>query len=88
MKNTVRFLFLVARLSVGACALALGLLTLTALAAPKFAAALAAQGMPTPLSWPAALAECGLALAAFFLHAPVLRSVVPREQRSRSGCVS
>ncbi len=88
MNNTVRFLLLSARLSIGAFALALGLLTLTALAAPDFAAALVAQGMPAPLTWPAALAECGLALAAFFLHAPVARSVVPREQGSRPGYAS
>lgn len=88
MNNTVRFLLLGARLSVGACALALGLLTLTALAAPNFAAALAAQGMPAPLTWPAALAECWLALAALFLHAPVARSVAPREQGGRPGYAS
>lgn len=85
MNNTVRFLLLSARLSIGAFALALGLLTLTALAAPDFAAALAAQGMPAPLTWPAALIECMLAVAAFFLEAPVLRRVARRENRSRAG---
>lgn len=66
MNNTLRFYFLLARLSIGALALALGLLTLTALARPDFAAVLAVQGMPTPLTWPAALLECLLALLAFF----------------------
>lgn len=78
MNNTLRFFLLLARLSLGAFALALGLLTLAALLAPGFGAALAAQGMPTPLSWPAALAECALALAALFLQKPAPRSAAPR----------
>lgn len=75
MDNTLRFFVLLLRLSGGALALALAMLTAAALGVPAFAADLAAQGMPTPLSWPAALAECMLALGAFFLHRPGPRRV-------------
>lgn len=78
MNNTLRFFLLLVRLSIGAFALALGLLTLAALLAPGFAAALIAQGMPTPLNWPAALLECALALAAFFLQEPAPRRAAQR----------
>lgn len=70
MDNTLRLLVLLLRLSFGAFALALAMLTAAALGVPAFAADLVAQGMPMPLSWPAALAECALALAAFFLYLP------------------
>ena len=59
----------------GALALALAMLTAAALGVPAFARALIEQGMPLPLRWPAALAECALALAAFFLHRPRPRLV-------------
>jgi putative oxidoreductase len=48
---------LLLRLSLGAIWLSHGLLTLVAVGVPAFGAALAAQGMPTPLAWPAALIE-------------------------------
>jgi len=74
MDHTFRSLVLLLRLSFGALALTLTLamLTAAALGVPAFAADLAAQGMPIPLSWPAVLLECVLALAAFFLHRPAL----------------
>lgn len=78
MNPTLRTLVLLLRLSFGALALALAMLTAAALGVPAFAQALAGQGMTLPLSWPAALAECGLALAAFFLHRPAPRLVVSR----------
>ncbi|WP_288381905.1 hypothetical protein [uncultured Massilia sp.] len=87
MNNTVRFLLLGTRLSVGAFALALGLMTLVALGVPDFARALAGQGMPTPLTWPAALVECVIALVAIFLPVPASHRVVLREQTSGAGYV-
>lgn len=78
MNPTLRTLVLLLRLSFGALALALAMLTAAALGVPAFAQALAGQGMPLPLSWPAALAECVLALAAFFLHRPAPRLVASR----------
>ncbi|MDK6077237.1 hypothetical protein [Massilia varians] len=72
MDHTFRSLVLLLRLSFGALALTLAMLTAAALGVPAFAADLAAQGMPIPLSWPAVLLECVLALAAFFLHRPAL----------------
>lgn len=76
MDNMLRFLVLLLRLSFGALALALAMLTAAALGIPAFAADLVAQGMPTPLSWPAALAELVLALAAFFLQRSAPRRVL------------
>ena len=70
MNQSVHLAALLLRLSFGALALALGFLTLTALASPPFAAALVAQGMPLPLGWPAMLAEFGSALVFLGLHAP------------------
>ena len=70
MNQSVHLATLLLRLSFGALALALGFLTLTALASPPFAAALLAQGMPLPLGWPAMLAEFGSALVFLGLHAP------------------
>ncbi|RZA32277.1 MAG: hypothetical protein EOP92_26845 [Lysobacteraceae bacterium] len=78
MNNSLRFYLLLVRLSIGALALAFGLLTLAAMLAPGFAAALMAQGMPTPLNWPAALLECALALAAFFVREPAPGRTAPR----------
>jgi hypothetical protein len=75
MDHTDRTFVLLLRLSVGALALALAMLTAAALGVPAFAQALLGQGMPLPLSWPAVLAECALALAAFFLHRPRPRLV-------------
>ena len=75
MNPTLRTLVLLLRLSFGALALALAMLTAAALGVPAFAQALAGQGMFLPLSWPAALAECGFALAAIFLHRPAPRLV-------------
>lgn len=66
MNLTLHSLVLLLRLSFGALALTLAMLTAAALGVPAFAADLAAQGMPMPLSWPAVLLECVLALAAFF----------------------
>lgn len=74
MDHTLRSLVLLLRLSFGALALTLAMLTAAALGVPAFAADLAAQGMPLPLSWPAVLLECAFALAAFFLHRPALGS--------------
>ncbi len=74
MDHTLRSLVLLLRLSIGALALTLAMLTAAALGVPAFAADLVAQGMPIPLSWPAVLLECVLALAAFFLHRPPLGS--------------
>jgi len=62
MDHTFRSLVLLLRLSIGALALTLAMLTA------------AAQGMPMPLSWPAVLLECVLAVAALFLHRPPLGS--------------
>ena len=76
MNHTLRTLVLLLRLSFGAFALALAMLTAAALGVPAFAQALTGQGMLLPLSWPAALVECGLALAAFFLHQSAPRLVV------------
>jgi len=74
MDHTFRSLVLLLRLSIGALALTLAMLTAAALGMPAFAADLAAQGMPMPLSWPAVLLECVLAVAALFLHRPPLGS--------------
>lgn len=68
MEHALRTLVLLLRLSFGALALALAMLTAAALGVPAFAADLVALGMPAPLGWPAVLAESVLALAAFFLH--------------------
>lgn len=62
MDHTFRSLVLLLRLSIGALALTLAMLTA------------AAQGMLMPLSWPAVLLECVLAVAALFLHRPPLGS--------------
>lgn len=75
MDHTYRTFVLLLRLSIGALALALAMLTAAALGVPAFAQALLEQGMPLPLRWPAVLAECMLALAAFFLHRPRPRLV-------------
>lgn len=85
MDNTLRFFILILRLSFGALALALALLTAAALGVPAFAADLAALGMPAPLSWPAALIECALALAAFFLHRPAPRLAAGRTTAGSKG---
>lgn len=76
MDHSLRLLVLLLRLSFGALALALAMLTAAALGVPAFAADLVALGLPTPLSWQAALAECVLALAAFFLYRPAPRRVL------------
>ena len=70
MNHALLSLVLLLRLSFGALALTLAMLTAAALGVPAFAADLVAHGMPMPLSWPAVLVECALALAAFFLHRP------------------
>ena len=62
MDHTFRSLVLLLRLSIGALALTLAMLTAAAL------------GMLMPLSWPAVLLECVLAVAALFLHRPPLGS--------------
>jgi hypothetical protein len=80
MNRPVHLTALLLRLVFGAFSLALGFLTLAALASPPFAQALAAQGMPLPLNWPAALAEFGSALV--FLG---LRALRPRLAAGHRG---
>lgn len=84
MNRPVHLTALLLRLVFGALSLALAFLTLAALASPSFAQALAAQGMPLPLSWPAALAEFGSALVFLSLRAPRPR-LVAGQRRSAAG---
>ncbi|MCD2515449.1 hypothetical protein LQ564_03880 [Massilia sp. G4R7] len=85
MNQSVHLAALLLRLTLGALSLALGFLTLAALASGPFALALMAQGLPLPLSWPAVLAEFGSALVFLGLHAPRPRRVAGR---ARAGLVS
>ncbi|MGI4844830.1 MAG: hypothetical protein ACRYF7_16070 [Janthinobacterium lividum] len=85
MHHALLSLVLLLRLSFGALALTLAMLTAAALGVPAFAADLVAQGMPMPLNWPAVLVECALALAAFFLHRPGPRLAVPARARAAAA---
>lgn len=85
MNRSVHLAALLLRLTFGALSLALGFLTLAALASPRFAAALVAQGMPLPLGWPAVLAEFGSALVFLGLHAPQPRRLAGS---AKAGLVS